>query len=503
MKLFTPIILLFVLLAAGCAKHLESINTNPNSPDKVSNPGLLLTNVIRSAVNTNFDRSYDRGSVAANMLAEDYASNFTNWARPDATGYFLWNYYDYIRDINEVIKIAGESGQNNYKGIALVLRSWMFQCLTDIYGPIPFREAASAKIEGIDKPKYEQQEAVYAGLLTDLEEANGLLGSSEETVIGDILFNGETDRWKKFADGLMLRLLLRESKRVDPSSQMQNIVNNPSKYPLFTSHSDQAALQYLGDRLDNEQPFYRSGNGGVNTKVSKQLVDYFKSLNDPRLPVYALPTPASLNGTFQYNGALNGVGILPDPENYSPSGMLWMSTVYNTTLTSATAAQAIILSYSEVQFILAEAAEKGYIPGGSAAAGAYYLKGVKDQFSYYSSRIPDTYAGSFLHLSAADVIPPDTYYTQSGVAYAGTQDQKLQKIWLQKWFSLYLVGYEAWSEWRRTGFPAIVAGPMSPGYVPRRCLYPADEMRINEANYNEAVQWLGADDLKSHVWWDK
>ncbi|CAG5002252.1 hypothetical protein DYBT9275_02851 [Dyadobacter sp. CECT 9275] len=507
-------ILIFVLLTvASCTKDFEEINTNPNSPDKVSNAGLLLPNLIRGAVNNHLDNSYTRGSIAANLLASDYASNFSNWARSDAGSYFFWNYYDYIRDLNEVISIAETQGQKNYKGIALVLRSWMFQCLTDLYGPIPFREAANAKLSGISAPKFEQQDAVYAGLLADLEEANSLLGSSNEPVTGDILYSGNVDNWKKFANSLRLRLLLRQSKRVDPTTAMKAIVENPTKYPLFSSNADQAALQYLVDRPSNESPFYRSGNGGTGTKVSKQLIDYLKSLNDTRLYAYALPTPASsatdANGVrpdpknFVYAGDLNGIGNFPDNNATSPSGMLWMSIQYAPDLASATAGQGIIISYSEVQFILAEAAEKGYISGGSAAAETYYTNGIKDQFKYYSSRIPANYATSYLKLTPASIVAPDSYFTQNGVAYTGTQAQKLEKIALQKWISLYLVGFEAWSEWRRTGFPVIPVGPIGPGYVPRRILYPADELRINAAHYNEAVGWLGADDLKSHIWWDK
>jgi hypothetical protein len=513
MKKLSYILFFVLLLGVSCTNDFDEINTNPNSPDKVTNAGLLLPNVIRGSVNNHFDNSYTRGSVAANLLASDYASNFSNWARSDAGSYFFWNYYDYIRDLNEVISIADAQDQKNYKGIALVLRSWMFQCLTDLYGPIPFREASSAKLTGISAPKFEQQDAVYAGLLADLEEANDLLGSTNEPVTGDILYNGNMTNWKKFANSLKLRLLLRQSKRVDPAAAMKAIVDNPTKYPLFTSYTDQAALQYLVDRPSNESPFYRSGNGGTNTKVTKQLVDYLKTLNDTRLYAYALPTPVSsavdASGnrpdpkTFKYAGDLNGIGSFPDNNITSPSGMIWMSIQYAPDLASATAGQGIIISYSEVQFILAEAAEKGYISGGAAAAETFYKNGIKDQFKYYSTRIPANYATSYLKLTPASISVSDAYFTQAAVAYSGTQVQKLEKIALQKWISLYMVGYEAWSEWRRTGFPSIPVGPIGPGYVPRRILYPADEIRINQANYNQAVGWLGADDLKTHVWWDK
>ncbi len=514
MKKLKYISLLLLLFAVGCTNDFEKINTNPNSPDEVTNVGLLLPNVIRSSVNRNYVASYDRGGIAANLLASDYASNFSNWARSDASGYFLWSNYDYIRDLNEVIQLSEAQNLKNYKGIALVLRAWMFQNLTDIYGPIPFREAASAKLTGISTPKYESQEAVYAGLLADLEEANGLLGTGTESVTGDILYAGNLVNWKKFANGLRLRLLLRQSKRVDPTAAMKKIVDDPAGNPLFTSNADQASLKYIADINANESPFYRSGNGGTSTKVTKQLVNYLTEMKDKRLYVYALPTPASSEidasgnrpdpSKFVYAGDLNGIGMFPNVNLSSPSGMLWMSIQYSPDLANSKAGEGVLLNYSEVQFTLAEAAEKGYISGGTAAAEKYYLNAIKDQFTYLSSRIPANYATSYLKLTPASITADDSYFKQDAVAYTGTTAKKLEKIAIQKWIALYLVGYEAWSEWRRTGIPNIPVGPVGPGYVPRRMFYPADELRINEANYQQGLTLLGgADDLKTHVWWDK
>jgi len=511
MSKFKSIILLTVLFLAGCVKDFGEINTNPNSPDKITNPGVLLTNVIRGSVNSNFENSYNRGVIAGDLIFNDFSGNYTNWVRGDASSYFLWNYYGHIRDLNEVITIADANGSNNYKGVALVLRSWMFQNLTDLYGPIPFREAANGKLENITSPKYEQQQAIYEGLLADLEEANALLGSTNENVIGDILFSSNISRWKQFCSGLMIRLLIRQSKQIDPSTALNKIVSNPDKYPLFQSNTDQAALQYIADTRSNAMPLFGKSNSDYATsaRVSKNLVDHLKSLNDPRLPVYALPTQESVieSGSdptnFEYVGAINGNGPLPDPKNYSAPGMLWAPEQYNPTLASMNAAQGIILSYSEIQFNLAEAAEKGYIPGGSAVAEKHYLKGIEDQFAYYASRIGTRYEASYLKLKGEDVIPDDRYYSQQTVSYNGTSEEKLKKIALQKWLSLYMVGYEAWFEWRRTGFPEIIIGTQGPGFIARRVLYPADETRINEKNYQQAVGWLGTDDLKTRVWWDK
>jgi hypothetical protein len=501
MKKLSTTLFIAALLGLGCTHKFDKINMNPNQPVTVTDPGLLLPNVIRGSFNKNMTNAFDRGCVAADLLAEGYASNFNNWVRADASNYFCWDFYDYIRDLNDMITISDDRGMKNYEGIALVLRSWMFQCLTDLYGPIPFREASNAALKDIGKPKYEKQEDVYKGILDDLEQANQLLGSSSENISGDILYGGDIARWKEFADGLMLRILLRESNRVDPSQQMQEIVGHPDKYPLFSSSDDEAALQYIADRLDNESPFYRGSNSDYanSTRISESFISELKSINDPRLYVYALPTPNSSNaGHPEYVGTVNGHGDILNPNQYSPPGMLWAPLQYSPQFASPNAAQSVVLSYAEVQFTLAEAAERGFIPGGSSAAEAYYLSGIKDQFKYWSGRIPDNY----VFPTANDVIPDPSYYNQPGVAYLGNTQEKLHKIWLQKRIALYMCGYEAWSEWRRTGYPTIQVGPQGPGYIVRRCLYPADEMRINIANYNEAVGWLGADDLKTHVWWD-
>ncbi|HRN55240.1 MAG TPA: SusD/RagB family nutrient-binding outer membrane lipoprotein [Agriterribacter sp.] len=511
MKKYKPFIFLSFLFLVSCTKDFEEINSNPNSPEKITAPGVLFTNIIRGSVNDNLSSSYRMGVIAGDMNYNNFSGDFSNWVRADASGLFLWKYYDYIRDLNEVIAIADAGGLSNYKGVALVLRSWMFQNLTDLYGPVPFREAANAKLEGINRPKYEEQQAVYQGLLADLEEASSLLGSTSEKVEGDILFSSDISRWKKFSTGLMIRLLMRQSKQVDPSAALANIINNPAKYPLFTSSADQAVLNYIADSDGTTSPlFTRSASDYVtSTRVSKNLVDHLQLLNDPRLPVYALPTQVSVVGTdpnpadFDYVGGVNRDGPLADPRQFSAPGILWAPRSYSPDLASRDAVQGIILTYSEEQFNLAEAAEKGYISGGTAAAADYYLNGIKDQFDYYAERVGNRYAESYLKLKGEDVIPDNSYYTQPAVAYSGTQAEKLEKIAGQKWLSLYFVGFEAWFEWRRTGFPNIALGTQGTGYIARRCLYPADETRINIDNYNQAVQWLGADDLKTRVWWDE
>lgn len=494
-----------VLLIFSCTNNFEEINTNPNEPDDITDPGLLLSAIIRKDADAVFHLSFSRGTVFADQLSDQYASCFTYLSRDDASGLFLWSYYDTLKDLLKYIDVSEKQGLSNYQGIGLVIKSWMFQCLTDIYGPIPYSEAGKAA-DGVNFPKYDSQETVYAGILADLELANNLMGTTSEIISGDILYNGDVAKWKMFANGLRLRVLLRQSARINPSSEMQKIISSPEKYPLFSSHNDQAALQYL-ETKENAHPAYRGNVSDYanSFRLSYTMEKQLKTISDPRIAAYAMPTPATANSANpQYYGVPNGISDADvnawngGSLNHSAPGLLWAPYSYSPGFASMTAAQTVILSYSEVQFILAEAKEKGYITIGDA--GTYYLNGIKDQFEYYSSRIPSNY----LVPKASQLIPDEGYYTQSQVAYTGTTQEKLVKIYTQKWISLFMCGCEAWSEWRRVGVPKIIPGPNSGGPIPLRVLYPADEMRINVDSYNEAVKLLGGDGdaITTSVWWD-
>lgn len=494
------VLLVFQFISTGCKDGFDEINTNPNQTEIVTNPGLLLPGIIKSSMSDYFTGAWRRGNVVADYLANQFVSAF-DWTPNEATEYFLWTYYDRLRDLNGVAQIAEEKSLKNYQGVALVLKSFLFQNMTDIYGDIPYSEAGKAKSDGVNYPKYDTQEEIYNGILSDLELANSLLSTNNEPVTGDILYNGDILKWKKFANSLRLRCLIRISGRKDPSAAMQQIVGDPATYPIFESNDDQAALQYL-DQLGNEYPRFRSAVGQfvTSTHASKTMVDILQGMSDPRLYVFCLPTESTAGGASpEYVGVPNGIAgedqYNGGAANQSNAGLIWAPYDYDPELASPNAVQSVLMTYSELQLILAEAAEKDFITGD---AEAFYLEGIQAQFDYYASRIPD----NFTFPTASDVQPDPTYFTQGDVAYSGTQEEKLDKIALQKWLTLFNNGFEGWSEWRRTGVPNIVAGPASLGFVPVRHLYPLTEQGLNKANYDAAVARQGADNTQTKVWWD-
>ena len=158
------------------------------------------------------------------------------------------------------------------------------------------------------------------------------------------------------------------------------------------------------------------------------------------------------------------------------------------------------MDYAELLFILAEARERDFIAVGEAAD--YYESGIRASFAYYLDRI---IAGGWTEI-ANDLqdFDLDGYLAQADVAIGSSPDENLQKIALQKWIGLFYTGFEAWSDWRRTGMPEIVPGPdaANGGKVPVRFQYPNEVKSTNEANYEAAVSRQGPDGLNTKLWWD-
>jgi hypothetical protein len=166
-------------------------------------------------------------------------------------------------------------------------------------------------------------------------------------------------------------------------------------------------------------------------------------------------------------------------------------------LANPTGYQATLMSYAELQFILAEAQERGFISTGTAAD--YYRNGIEASMSYYKER----YETVNLPQIAEKLIVSDFYFTQDDVAYTGTSTQKLEKIGTQKWLSLFFTGLEGWYDWRRTGYPDIKPGPAAfINTVPVRYMYPSSIQALNGENYTQVIQRQGPDAITTRVWWD-
>lgn len=472
-----------IALSSGCTKDFDEINTNPNSPTAVNN-GLLLPQIQRDMMNALLGETWGIGNIVIQHTAKNQFVNEDRYLWGELNS--IWNnVYDNMRDVKIMLQQSEANGENNYKAVALIMKSWMFSLATDAYGDIPYSEAINAK-EGQNYPKYDEQEQIYNGILADLKTASDLLGTSSESVAGDVIFKGNLDKWKKLANSLRIRALMRISRKRDVSADLRAIVDNPAQYPIFGGVADNAVYTYSASSPD-QFPLHTTRIGSFNEfRASKTLLDTLKALNDPRMPIFFRPTPDTETDPIpEFVGLPNGLNDVDalqyngGPQFQSRIGTLYFEQAISTSGLSI--AKGVVMTYAELQFLLAEAAEKGLIAGD---AKTFYEQGVKGSFNFYGLDVP---AG---------------YFDLPEVAYTGSQQEKLSKIGFQKWVSLFFQGLEAWFDWRRTGIPALKPGPSNQNnnMIPVRFRYPIIEQSLNEASYKAAVQRQGPDDLNSKMW---
>jgi hypothetical protein len=479
-KLFVTILAIGLF---GCTSDFDVTNTNPNAPTSVT-PGLLLTNIIRNPVNSMMDHAWSYGNIVIQHNAKRQFVNEDRYLWGDVSG--PWETcYSTLRDVKNMMSAAEELGQQNYVGIGLVMRSWISLQLTDLYGDVPFSQATQAAT-GIVAPSYDRQESIYTSILADLKKANSLIGSTTETVEGDILFAGNVQKWKRFANSLRVRMLLRISNKRNVASDLAEIVADPAGNPLFTGNADNAALTYLS-AFPNQFPLHTARVGSFREfTLSKTLADTLLNLNDPRIAVYGRPTEESASSTTPvYAGLPNGLSDV-DALNYGKNGRaisyvgtLWFEDAI--TPRGLKVARGVLMNYAELQFNLAEAAHRGLIPG---VAKDFYEAGVRAAFEQVDTKVPDTYLEQApVNLAAGEV---------------------LTKIATQKWIALYFNGMEAWADWRRTGLPALLPGAsnLNGNRIPSRFAYPLSEQALNAANRSDAVAKQGPDDINTKLWWD-
>jgi len=385
----------------------------------------------------------------------------------------LWTvgYSKSIVNLNQIIRLADAQGNTNYKGVALVLRSWTFSLLTDAFGDIPYKQAAN--IDQSITPAYDTQKDVYYGILDDLKAAQAALDPSGKAIAGDIIYANNITLWKKFANSLRLRIALRIADRDAAKAKqvLDDIQAEGSGY--ISSNSEIAQLVYLDS--PNQNPVSNLFDTRDDYRISKTIVDKLVSLNDPRLPIYASPTQDPTPQT--YVGIPNGL-LVGDA-----SSLGFTKTSKPGAYFRAPHAPAVIISYAEVLFDRAEAAARGLT--------------TEDPATLYNQAV----TASLQQYGVADAAVA-TYTALPAVQYDPANYKK--SIGEQKWIALFGQGLEAFAEWRRLDYPQLqpaVAGTLG-GKLPVRFIYPGTEQSLNGTNYKAAIADQGADLLTTKLWFD-
>ena len=466
-------------LNTSCTNDFEDINANPNSPEVVQ-PEFLLTNVITEFSNQN---TYEQGFNLSNYFAHFSAAidfGFADRYIVGSNGTYWNTLFGLLTDIESMKSLPNTN--EAYNAIGDILKSMMFSQLTDMWNDVPYSEALRLE-EGFSTPKYDTQESIYTdpqiGILVVLKRSAETLENSTQVIRGDVMFNNDLNQWARLANSLRVRYIMRISKRLSDFSELQALASSGN---LMQSNADNAVVPYLAS-APNQFPFFLAASGANEEHVMTFTVDSVLTLwDDPRIGVFYKPTQRSLStNTPEYRGIRNGQNretIAADPTITAESISLFGSIFRD----SPNAVDAQFMQYAELQFALAEAAERGYITGN---ANTYYQNGVTASFTYYNVQVPGD------------------YFTRAAIALNGSNN--LEKILTQKWMSLINVGHEAWFNIRRTGIPALQVGPdaANDGRYPVRYFYPESEQATNQQNYQIAVNRIGGDNLNSKSWWEK
>lgn len=456
-------------ITTSCRQELD-INVDPNNPNEASISSLLSASQVGLGYAIGGEGTRMPASVMQYYAGHrgqpwDYARyNITSSATESA-----WTYlYDVLMDLKEIEKKGTESGEQVYVGVSKLLQAYTFSVITDLFGDIPFSEA----LQGASNPTpiYDKQEDVYPQLIKMIEEGIVLVKSGQGSLSSsDVIYGGDVTKWEKFGNSLKLRLLNHLSKK-NPSVAADFLAENPILIDTYTENAQVA----FGATARSSNPIYQFDelSGRKDQAVASTIVDKMKSLSDPRIPVYFKGVKkGSLKG--QYIGNIPG-GDTDDSseELYSRVGSAYASI----------SSPIMLISAAEVSFIKAEVYKRANNDG--AAKTAYETAITQDILA--------------LGLPSSEAT---TYLANVDVAYNST----LSRIMEQKWITMFQSPYEAWVDWRRTGYPSLdLASNNRTSSIPRRLPYPDIEINVNGKNLAAGPGIPKPyETLLTSVWWDQ
>lgn len=482
-KIITLFALGNIIALASCTKNFEELNTNPNLIEKVT-PGSLVTPTVYGMSTYFTVRSYDFTwqMMQVGIPNPSITSGIHRYDVQESAGNGTWNNcYKYLRNIREMEAAAELYKQPAYKAIAITLKAYIMGILTDSFGDVPFSEALQAENK-ITQPRFDTQQQIYTSLIQQLEEANVIYTGTETMSGNDLLYDNKKANWRKFNNSLLMRMILRLSKRTEFNSyeKLKAMIADPVKYPVFNENKDAAIVKITGiapyDYAWGRRQDY------VNFEAMGEFfVDMLNNLEDPRRALFMTraskivdkkPVDIGFKGyPAAHSGQDSQFGFSPS----TPNGDLMFPNAVGTPINE------VMMSYAEVEFIKAEVALKS---GDLTAAKAAYEKGVTAAVTQWPSGIM-----------------PATYFSNPNAEFNGTMEQ----IMNQKYLALFFNDYQQWFEYRRTGFPKLPKTPYMyhNGVMPSRFMYHNDVRRFNLENYNIAAQRIGGDDVMTRVWWEK
>lgn len=468
----------------------------------------------------------NRYQTAYNLAADCWSGYFgqnNNWGGPNNLNYFLkdgWVASSYTESYSTVVPLWQDlKGKTETQfpevfALAQILKISAWHKATDMFGPIPYKEAG----KGLITVPYDSQEEVYKAMFKELSDAIEVLtkyadnGNSKLLPNADAVYAGDVHKWVVYANSLMLRLAMRVYYADAALSKKYALQAVNHSYGVMKTKDDEAKME-RGASLEFKNNFDVLINQYNECRMGSSMLAYLGGYQDPRLPKYFNTSTVSQAVTVGTYGKYSGV---PTGHDVSSNDAFRDSSRPAITSTTPT----YWMRASEVYFLLAEAALHGFAVGGTAES--LYEKGIEMSFEengiassevadYMSSGLkPSAYS---FHLTNPGVNVDVPAVTQATTEWTGTDEEKLEKIMIQKWIALYPNGQEAWTEYRRTGYPKLhsVVTNYSNGEIDsevgiRRMRFPTNKSTSAEdiANLESARKLLrgGLDKAGTRLWWD-
>jgi len=486
-------LLLVLTIGFSCSDELTDLNIDTQNPSVVPSSS-LVANAQVALMDYVVDQNVNRNNFRL------WAQMWSQTTYPDESNYQLVErnvngfayarlYSTVLKDLNEAraymvnIPEISEAEITANEAVITVLEVFTYAMLVDIFGDIIYYEALD-----IEKPTpaYTDDKEVYYELIEKLDSAlPNLTGNT--LGLGDVIYNGNLGAWSKMANSLKLRMAIRIAD--SDAAKAQTLVTEAVTAGVFTSPADNFKMSYI-ESTPHTHPLWVTliQSGRSDYVASNTIGDYMNALEDPRRPYYFKDTGA--------NDTIVG-GIFGSSNSYTPNSKPgWIQEQKTST--------GVALSFVEVEFLLADAAERGFI---TTPAADHYHNGIETSIRNWTSAYNDVIS----NVIKVDSMKVDNdslntlvndYLANVNVNYATAPGSWKEKIAMQKWLALYDEAFEAWSTYRLYDAPVMNVATGAGTTPPSRFTYPFSEYTLNETNVKAAGSAMGGDDLFSKVFWD-
>lgn len=505
-KIYNIFLLAFSLvIITSCENGFDELNKSKTAATALD-PALLLNNAVVNSSIPGGQLNYELGIVQQVISSNTGVLEGANFNKDNSTNTVL-NWQNYYRNVlkytsDVILQTTDDATRSNLYNMARIIHANAFIVLTDTYGSVPFEEGGKGNTEQIFFPAYQTQQSIYTGVIQELKDATGALNAGGKIETADVLYGGNISQWKKFGYSLLLRAGMRLSNA--DATAAQSAVAAAFAGGVILANADNASIKHDANYV-NGTGNTLNGTEAANFYLAEPFVNALKTNLDPRLTAIAIrfvgasSGPAQVAGVStkdpanQYgmpmgstdSGADAAAGALPGGgKRYA------YSQVDRTRMVKRTSPMFIVTA-AQNNLLLAEARFRGWVTTGTV--DGYFTEGIKAHMDQMAS---------FDAGSTVPGVDRDAYAAAMSATLAGNE---LAQINYEYWVASFLNGPEAWSNFRRSGFPQLAVNPF-PGRVVdfiTRLTYPPSEILVNSKNVQAAITEQGADKLDTKVWWNK